>query len=142
MQSTSFGITNSPEARTLQTEWLPCSHATQIRCSGHPITMLHRHTEGTQLKMLRFIALALPLSLFLFFSSSVSIAQVEGEHIATSAAHPVASTEDTETSVQHDARMAWWAGQVRFGLFIHWGLYSSLQALGMASKFRGLESGS
>lgn len=24
MQSTSFGITNSPEARTRQTEWLPC----------------------------------------------------------------------------------------------------------------------
>jgi len=28
-----------------------------------------------------------------------------------------------ETSAQHDARMAWWR-DARFGMFIHWGLYS------------------
>ena len=28
-----------------------------------------------------------------------------------------------ETPAQHDARMAWWR-QARFGMFIHWGLYS------------------
>jgi hypothetical protein len=28
-----------------------------------------------------------------------------------------------ETPVQHDARMAWWR-DARFGMFIHWGLYS------------------
>ncbi len=28
-----------------------------------------------------------------------------------------------ETTAQHDARMAWWR-QARFGMFIHWGLYS------------------
>src|SRR6266851_4106332 len=29
----------------------------------------------------------------------------------------------TETKEQHDARMKWWR-QARFGLFIHWGIYS------------------
>ena len=29
----------------------------------------------------------------------------------------------TETPAQHDARMAWWR-EARFGMFIHWGLYS------------------
>ncbi len=29
-----------------------------------------------------------------------------------------------ETSARHDARMAWWR-QARFGMFIHWGLYSA-----------------
>jgi alpha-L-fucosidase len=28
-----------------------------------------------------------------------------------------------ETAAQHDARMSWWR-QARFGMFIHWGLYS------------------
>ena len=28
-----------------------------------------------------------------------------------------------ETPAQHDARMAWWR-EARFGMFIHWGLYS------------------
>jgi len=51
------------------------------------------------------------------------IAQVEGEHIAVSAAHPVGAIQDTETPAQRDARMAWWR-EARFGMFIHWGLYS------------------
>jgi alpha-L-fucosidase len=38
-------------------------------------------------------------------------------------AHPVASVQDTETAAQRDARMAWWR-QARFGMFIHWGIYS------------------
>ena len=37
--------------------------------------------------------------------------------------HPVPSIQDTETPAQKDARMAWWR-QARFGMFIHWGLYS------------------
>jgi len=37
--------------------------------------------------------------------------------------HPVASIQDTETPEQRDARMAWWR-EARFGMFIHWGLYS------------------
>ena len=52
-----------------------------------------------------------------------SRAQVEGEHIAINADHPVAAIQDTETAAQRDARMAWWR-EARFGMFIHWGLYS------------------
>jgi alpha-L-fucosidase len=57
------------------------------------------------------------------FSAVPSFAQIEGEHIAVSAAHPVAAIQDTETTAQRDARMAWWR-DARFGMFIHWGLYS------------------
>jgi len=31
--------------------------------------------------------------------------------------------EAAETKEQHDARMAWWR-DAKFGLFIHWGVYS------------------
>ncbi len=37
--------------------------------------------------------------------------------------HPVPSIQDSETPAQKDARMAWWR-EARFGMFIHWGLYS------------------
>jgi alpha-L-fucosidase len=37
--------------------------------------------------------------------------------------HPVAAIQDTETPAQRDARMEWWR-DARFGMFIHWGLYS------------------
>jgi len=50
-------------------------------------------------------------------------AQLEGDHIAISAAHPVRAIQDTETAAQRDARMRWWR-EARFGMFIHWGLYS------------------
>lgn len=50
-------------------------------------------------------------------------AQIEGEHINTGINHPVASIQDTETAAQRDARMRWWR-EARFGMFIHWGLYS------------------
>jgi alpha-L-fucosidase len=49
--------------------------------------------------------------------------QLEGDSIATSSAHPVPAIQDTETPAQRDARMAWWR-EARFGMFIHWGLYS------------------
>lgn len=52
-----------------------------------------------------------------------SFAQVEGEHIGVSSAHPVAAIQDTETPAQRNERMAWWR-EARFGMFIHWGLYS------------------
>jgi alpha-L-fucosidase len=60
------------------------------------------------------------LSLVSVFPAS---AQIEGEHIATSSAHPVQAIQDKETPAQRDARMAWWRA-ARFGMFIHWGLYS------------------
>jgi alpha-L-fucosidase len=50
-------------------------------------------------------------------------AQIEGDKIATSSAHPVPAIQDTETAAQRDARMDWWR-DARFGMFIHWGLYS------------------
>jgi alpha-L-fucosidase len=62
---------------------------------------------------------ALSLAFFVFRLS----AQVEGEHIAVNSSHPVAAIQDTETPAQHEARMAWWR-EARFGMFIHWGLYS------------------
>ena len=52
-----------------------------------------------------------------------SLAQVAGEHYQISSAHPVAAIQDTETAAQRDARMSWWR-EARFGMFIHWGLYS------------------
>jgi alpha-L-fucosidase len=36
--------------------------------------------------------------------------------------HPVSSVPG-ETKAQHDARMAWWR-EAKFGMFIHWGVYS------------------
>jgi len=50
-------------------------------------------------------------------------AQLEGDEIAVSSKHPVPAIQDTETAAQRDARMAWWR-EARFGMFIHWGLYS------------------
>jgi alpha-L-fucosidase len=50
-------------------------------------------------------------------------AQLQGNRIETSKAHPVPSIQDTETKAQKDARMAWFR-QARFGMFIHWGLYA------------------
>ena len=46
---------------------------------------------------------------------------------AALAAEPIKSTEPTvaESSAQRDARMGWWR-EARFGMFVHWGLYSGL----------------
>lgn len=38
-------------------------------------------------------------------------------------ATPATAKAEIETKVQRDARMAWWR-EARFGMFIHWGLYS------------------
>jgi alpha-L-fucosidase len=51
------------------------------------------------------------------------LAQVEGEHIHTSPAHPVPAIQDTESSAQKNERMQWFR-EARFGMFIHWGLYA------------------
>lgn len=52
---------------------------------------------------------------------------------------PVAGDADhaavTETSAQRDARMEWWR-KAKFGMFIHYGLYS-----GLAGEFRGVQGG-
>ncbi len=55
--------------------------------------------------------------------AAAAFAQLEGDRIAVSTAHPVAAIQDHESKAQRDARMAWWR-EARFGMFIHWGLYS------------------
>lgn len=40
-------------------------------------------------------------------------------------ADSAASSAPAETPAQRDARMAWWR-EARFGMFVHWGLYSGL----------------
>ena len=67
--------------------------------------------------------LALVATLLLTTCALPSLAQIEGEKIATSEEHPVPAIQDTETPAQRDARMEWWR-EARFGMFIHWGLYS------------------
>ncbi|WP_164981492.1 alpha-L-fucosidase [Silvibacterium dinghuense] len=49
--------------------------------------------------------------------------QLKGDHIDTTKKHPVPSIQDTETKAERDARMHWFR-EARFGMFIHWGLYS------------------
>jgi len=44
--------------------------------------------------------------------------------MATLAAQPAPSTR-AESAAQRDARMQWWR-EARFGMFVHWGLYSGL----------------
>jgi alpha-L-fucosidase len=67
----------------------------------------------------RSIAIAL-----LFAAGSMSYAQLEASKADTQAVnHPVPAIQDTETPAQRDARMGWWR-EARFGMFIHWGLYS------------------
>jgi len=52
------------------------------------------------------------------------------QHTPPSAKAP-AATSKAETSAQRDARMKWWR-EARFGMFVHWGLYS-----GMAGTWEG-----
>ena len=60
----------------------------------------------------------------IFVAASLSHAQLEGSKAETHPMrHPLPSVQDTESSAQRDARMQWWR-EARFGMFIHWGLYS------------------
>lgn len=61
------------------------------------------------------------------------LAQVQGERYNIATAHPVPAIQDTETPEQKNARMEWFR-QARFGMFIHWGLYSIL-----AGRWEGKE---
>ncbi|WP_233842449.1 alpha-L-fucosidase [Dyella sp. 2HG41-7] len=56
-------------------------------------------------------------------ATSVAAALAHADAPPSPAKHPVAAIQDTETAAQRDARMAWWR-DARFGMFIHWGLYS------------------
>lgn len=64
------------------------------------------------------------IAMLLLAASPILVwAQLEGDHISTGLNHPVASVQDSETQAQREARMKWWR-EARFGMFIHWGLYS------------------
>jgi alpha-L-fucosidase len=63
-------------------------------------------------------------SVLVFAAVSLSYAQLAGSKADTPPVHhPVPSVQDTETPAQKDARMQWWR-EARFGMFIHWGIYS------------------
>src|SRR3984885_1577406 len=56
--------------------------------------------------------------------STLALAQMQdSKPDTTPTKHPIPSIQDKETPAQRDARMAWWR-EARFGMFIHWGLYS------------------
>src|SRR5277367_6697900 len=64
------------------------------------------------------------LAVALFAAGSQAHSQLEGSKPDTQPInHPVPAIQDTETPAQRDARMQWWR-EARFGMFIHWGLYS------------------
>jgi alpha-L-fucosidase len=63
------------------------------------------------------------MALLFTMNALPSLAQIEGHQIETNAAHAVRAIQDTETTAQRDARMGWWR-DARFGMFVHWGLYS------------------
>jgi alpha-L-fucosidase len=61
---------------------------------------------------------------FLIAAGTLSYGQLQGSRPDTTPVnHPVPAIQDTETKAQRDARMEWWR-EARFGMFIHWGLYS------------------
>ena len=70
------------------------------------------HTLNRRLPPLIFVASILA-AMFALIDQAVARETVSSEKPAT------------ESSVQRDARMAWWR-EARFGLFIHWGAYSRL----------------
>ncbi len=65
--------------------------------------------------------------------ASLAWAQVQGEKYTVTTKHPVASIQDTETKAQRDERLQWFR-EARFGMFIHFGLYSIL-----AGRWQGKE---
>jgi alpha-L-fucosidase len=71
------------------------------------------------MKLIRYAA-----TFALLAATCFAHAQLQGSKPdATPVNHPVKAIQDTENPAQRDARMAWWRA-ARFGMFIHWGLYS------------------
>src|SRR5947208_16164255 len=75
------------------------------------------------------VRIPLKLTHLIVASAWLSAASFASAQLATSPPipmsdkHPVPAIQDTETPAQRDARMQWWR-EARFGMFIHWGLYS------------------
>ena len=58
-----------------------------------------------------------------FAATSVNAQLTGSKPDITPTNHPTPSIQDTETPAQKDTRLAWFR-EARFGMFIHWGLYS------------------
>lgn len=73
------------------------------------------------------------------FTTLVWVGSVSAQ---TDSQNPTDSAEfilDTESAAERQARMAWWK-EARFGMFVHWGLYSSTDGQWGEKKFvRGAE---
>lgn len=91
---------------------------------SHQRTFLppRRQQEAWRISLKTSIRFAIVL-ISIITTSTFAIAQVPGEQHSVPDTHPVAAIQDTETPAQRDARMEWWR-DARFGMFIHWGLYS------------------
>jgi len=70
------------------------------------------------------VATVIPGLLFLFGSTSPAEPKTEepGEVAIDESSHGSGATR-AETPAQRDARLAWW-GEAKFGMVIHWGVYS------------------
>jgi len=75
-------------------------------------------TRGSHLNLSRNIQFVFCL----LAASAGSFAQTETSN-HDSQYQPVRALQEVETPAQRNARMEWWR-EARFGLFIHWGLYS------------------
>ena len=61
-----------------------------------------------------------------FVIGAINVGALTNEALAgTNTNATTASGATAETPAQRDARMAWWR-EARFGMFVHWGLYSGL----------------
>jgi alpha-L-fucosidase len=79
------------------------------------------YTFAVEVTALNLLSRAIAVAIF---TAATAHAQVEGEHLNTDPVHhPIPAVQDTETPAQRNARMAWFR-EARFGMFIHWGLYS------------------
>jgi alpha-L-fucosidase len=75
--------------------------------------------QGGNVKRVR-----LTIGAILLLSTSVSSPQLSDAKVDSQPViHPVPAIQDTERRSERDARMQWWR-EARFGMFIHWGLYS------------------
>ena len=59
----------------------------------------------------------------LWTAGALGYAQLGSSKTVQPATHLVPAIQDTETAPNRNARMQWWR-EARFGMFIHWGLYS------------------
>src|ERR1700747_1466713 len=76
-------------------------------------------TEPMKITLTPRLNLTRTLFLALFVGAIISAANL----VPAAFAEDSAKLNTSETPAQHDARMKWWR-EARFGMFIHWGLYS------------------